>query len=487
MSDGFRSFEFWDIPEDATVREQPPTTIAAEHQADFDATLRAADQAGQSRGNDLFVYLGLDMGTSSTKVVVRLPFEPGQPCIPIPAPRHCRSENHPALWQTVLWEHGGSLSACPSRSTHPLHNLKQAAMVVSSASQTPLNLARAIQAVAIYLGYVIRHAKGWLLANRVSMFHRRTPRWIVQVGLPAKSCEDTCLANAYRRMALAGMQLSQLPNKIAFSDVTVMLEREDIVRASTSNEESLKQGVAVFPEIAAATTSFSKSNERANGLYLIVDVGAMTMDVCAFYLSQKEGSDVYSIPAADVRPLGVEAYHWFLHAGKSDNEFRWQVSRCLQDVVTKTKREYGTADEFRRGNDLPYFFVGGGSNSRLHKEQLEKLSKWMNQNYHHDGLRPLEISVPTTIDMAGIADGRNPSSNHRGIFERALDRLKGTSSSQSTSAIVPDQHLSRLFVALGLSYPGDEIGKVFHPLEIPPILPDSNNDYTQNYVSKDDV
>ena len=115
--------------------------------------------------------------------------------------------------------------------------------------------------------------------------------------------------------------------------------------------------MAVSPEIAAATTSFSRSNERANGLYLIVDVGAMTMDVWAFYSGRKQGGDACSVFAADVRPLGVEARHWFLQNGRGDDAFRTRIGRCLHEVVIKTKREYWKAPEFRRGNDLPFFFL----------------------------------------------------------------------------------------------------------------------------------
>lgn len=457
MSENFRSFEFWEIPANATARESPPTTISAKHEEDFNAMLHAAGQVGPSGDTDLFVYLGVDMGTSSTKVMARLPLESGQPCISVPAPQHCRSDGDPALWQTVLWMRNSTFSACPGSDARPLHNLKQAAVGASFSPRTPLHSVRPIQAAAAYLGYVIRYAKGWLLSNRASWFRRRNPRWIVQVGLPAKSCDETHLAIAYRRMVLAGMRLSQSPNEVTFSDAAAMLGRDDVVRASTSNEKSLEQGVAVFPEIAAATTSFSKSNERANGLYLIVDVGAMTMDVCAFYLGRKQGGDTYSVFAADVRPLGVEARHWFLQNGRSDDAFRTQISRCLHEVVAKTKRENWKAPEFRRGNDLPFFFVGGGSNSHVHEERLNEIGAWMNENYAHDGLRRLEISVPTAIDMAGIEGGRNPYG------------------------------LSRLFVALGLSYPDSEIGKVFLPSEIPPIPPDAGANYRQKFISKDDV
>ena len=134
---------------------------------------------------------GVDTGTSSTKVVARLPLEPGQPCMPVSAPQHCRSDGHPALWQTVPWMRNSTSSACPGSGARPLHNLKQAAVVESSPSRTPLRSVQPIQAAAAWIGCVIRHAKDWLLSDRSSWFRRRNPGWIVRVGLPAKSCDET--------------------------------------------------------------------------------------------------------------------------------------------------------------------------------------------------------------------------------------------------------------------------------------------------------
>ena len=100
------------------------------------------------------------------------------------------------------------LSALPSQGATPVQNLKQAALRAAAENAAPDS--PAAQAAATYLGYVIRHAKGWLFANRASIFTNRTPRWVVQVGLPAKSCDDSQLSKTYRRIALAGVRLSGL-------------------------------------------------------------------------------------------------------------------------------------------------------------------------------------------------------------------------------------------------------------------------------------
>ena len=448
--------DFLEIPANATVRESPPNAISEDEEAEFRQTLEAAQTGSGTTGHRVDVYLGVDMGTSSTKVVARLPYVADSPCIPIPAPRHCRSGGHPALWQTVLWRRDDSYTAVPESDARPIRNLKQAA--VRAAADGAKSGGAAASAAAAYLGYAIRHAKGWLLANRPSLFTNLKPRWIVQVGLPAKSCDDWKLAKAYRQIALGAVEMSSEPGDITTDVVSKVLRDGDFAHVADSNESSLERGVAVFPEVAAATTSFSKSNQGANGLYLIVDVGAMTLDVCVFWLGKDEGVDTYSVFEADVRPLGVDALRWFREMGKN-GELAEQVHWCLLKAVAATKREVNRAAEFEAGSDLPIFLVGGGANSRFHQEQIEKVSRWMRKNYRHDGLRQIDVGLTTGLDMAGILEG-----HRKGVLD-----------------------LNRLVVALGLSYPDDEIGKLTLPSEIPSIQPEQPLDYRRNFISKDDV
>ena len=449
--------DFLEIPANATVRESAPNAISEDDGAEFRQTLGAALRGSRTTNRRVDIYLGVDMGTSSTKVVARLPYVADSPCIPIPAPRHCRSGGHPALWQTVLWRCNDTYTAVPESERRPIRNLKQAA--VRAAAEGAKSGGPAASAAAAYLGYVIRHAKGWLLANRPSLFTNLEPRWIVQVGLPAKSCDDLQLAKAYRQIALGAVEVSSERGDITTDVVSKHLSDGDIALAADSNEVSLERGVAVIPEIAAATTTFSKSNERANGLYLIVDVGAMTLDVCTFQLGQERGKDTYSVFEADVRPLGVDALRWFRGMEKSDQELAQQVCWCLLDVVRATKRGVKGAPEFEGGNDLPIFVVGGGSKSRFHQEQIKKVSQWMQRYYAHEGLRQIDVGFTTALDMTGILEGQR-----RGA---------------------PD--ISRLVVALGLSYPDDEIGELTLPSEIPSIQPEQPLDRRRNFVSKDDV
>ncbi|WP_139079094.1 hypothetical protein [Rubellimicrobium rubrum] len=48
--------------------------------------------------------IGLDVGSTSTKIVVRTPFLPMSQGQAVPVPSWLRAEGHPYYWTTVLWE-----------------------------------------------------------------------------------------------------------------------------------------------------------------------------------------------------------------------------------------------------------------------------------------------------------------------------------------------------------------------------------------------
>src|SRR5262249_19045813 len=149
----------------------------------------------------------LDFGTSTTKVIVRFPYEPGAPAIAIPAPSHCQSMGHPYLWQTVLWMHEtGEFTAWPQESAHLLHALKQgivgrfADAVIVPKPRSQLGVTRT-DAAAAFLALVVRYTRGWLLTHRRQMFRNRRPIWFLNVGLPVANIDDGPLVSAYRRAA----------------------------------------------------------------------------------------------------------------------------------------------------------------------------------------------------------------------------------------------------------------------------------------------
>ena len=207
------AFEYWDFPNEAPVRETPPASVSAIDRSNFQELLEAGANAPTTCGEQMFVFLGLDFGTSSTKMVVRLPFEAGEPAIAIPAPAPCRINNEPYLWQTVLWlVEEGAFSPWPVPGSTVLHSLKQGLIQGRSVmpifnAEHPAAVTRS-QAGVAYLAFVIRYVKGWLQHNRPDLFRERDPIWLLNLGMPTASYDDLKIAKPYRHIGRAALLLA---------------------------------------------------------------------------------------------------------------------------------------------------------------------------------------------------------------------------------------------------------------------------------------
>ncbi len=452
-------FEYWDFPNEVPTGEPPPPPISDRERLDLDAILRAGSGGQTVDGEDLFLVLGVDFGTSSTKMIVRLPYEAGTPTIAIPAPEPCRVGTEPYLWRTMLWlQNDGTFCPWPTADAAVLNALKQG--LIQGRSETEISgIATAIpvtraQAGAALLAYVIQYARGWLIRNRPNLFRGRRPVWFLNLGIPAASYDDQKIADPYRRIGAAALELSAIDSRINAQAAQVFLKHERVVEAGTSEQAAERLGVAVFPEAAAEMTGFAKSTRGAPGLYLLVDVGAMTLDTCMFQLKpEASGTDLYAFMAAQVRPLGVDSFRWFLAEGRTEAQFVRQCDTAIRNVVWSThRRRDRLATNWQRGHDVPVFLTGGGSAHRLHQEIVTSLGTWMRHFVRNDGIRLLELPVP-----------------------RALDRPETLSD------------FGRMAVAWGLSYPPTEIGRIRAMRDVDDVPPPMPVDLSERYVSKDQV
>ena len=453
------AFSYWGLPPEAAGREAPPTLVSTADRETFAHLVAAgAGTTPAGDGEELFATIGLDFGTSSTKVIVRFPYETGVPTIAIPAPAHCLSSGNPYLWQTVLWvDERGGFTAWPEPGARPLDMLKQGVMNGQVDLKIACTLAggeaiMAADAAAAFLTFVIRYTRGWLLTNRPQLFRRRHPVWFVNVGLPAATYDGHDLVANYRRIAAAALLLANSKGTVTVEATRTFLTHSRVTLAGDSAADAESLGVAIVPETAAAVAGFAKSTNRATGLYLMVDVGAMTLDVCAFRLAERSpADDLYALFAAQVRPLGVEAYHWFLGEGRTEAGFVEQCTRCLHQVTWGTKKDRDpNAECWRKGNELPVFLIGGGADNELHRSVVEELHPWLRRHSQNEGIRLLVLPVPSNIDL-----------------------------------LTPLSQFGRLAVAWGLSFPVTEIGEILPPSTIESVLPAETKDTSGHFVSKE--
>lgn len=454
-----KEFEYWDFPDMAAVREAPPSSITDADKLRLKKLLELGNDPETAGDEELFVNLGLDFGTSSTKMIVRLPYDAGEPTIAIPAPDPCRSNNAPYLWQTTLWlAESGAFFPWPEPRATVLKSLKQGLIQGRSEMALP-GFAHAFavnraQAGVAYLAFVIRYVRGWLLRYRSHLFRGRKPVWFVNLGMPTASYDDLKFAEPYRRIAAAALLLAQSGHPVTVEKAQFYLDDPEVAKAGSSVDAAEELGVAVFPEAAAEMTGFAKSTRGAPGLYLLVDVGAMTLDACMFRLNKNaKTGDLYAFMAAQVRPLGVDSFHWFKNEGKKEPEFIKQCDRALREVVWETKKNRDPkAENWNPGGDIPVFLAGGGAENSLHRNIVEALHPWLKSSVFNEGIRLLKLHVPKAIELAE-----------------------------------PLEDFNRMAVAWGLSFPKADIGDIQAMRDIEDIPPPAVVDFSGKFISKDDV
>jgi hypothetical protein len=456
-------FEYWSLPKGAAARETPPELISKDEMKDVEAILDIGVIGDLGNGQDdaIFANIGLDFGTSSTKAIVRLPFETGEPTFAISMPPFCQSDYNPHLWQTIVWlDQNENFYPYPIQDATAHRTLKQDLMQ-STGEATSLSPMGDIQATDLveekataYLTFVIRYIRGRVLTDFSQVFRGRSPIWFVNVGLAAAGYDDKPMLMSYRKIASAALLLASTREDVSVLSTRSFLRHQTVRNAAKSGEASEELGIAVIPETVAEATGFTKTVAAGAGLFTLIDVGATTLDVCTFGL-KKDAAKEDELPLfyADVKPLGVEAYHWFMKAGKQEEDFEEQCERMLKRVIWTTKlKRHRSAKCWNEGNDLPVFLTGGGALNSIHKHLVEALGPWLSTYTRNEGVRVLPLVPPNTI-------------------ETAIDIVD----------------FGRLAVAWGLSYPPTEIGKPIPPSAIADDSQPEVSDYSGAFISKDQV
>ena len=252
---------------------------------------------------------------------------------------------------------------------------------------------------------------------------------------------------------MAAFSLAQSREAVSADAVKAFLRDEGVNHAAESAADAADLGVAIVAEVAAGAKGFAKSDEGTTGLYLMVDVGAATLDVCMFRLHKNlNDPDRYLLLESHVQALGVEAYHCFLKEGRTDGGFAEQCDRCLREVIWKTKVNRDRQNVcWKAGGELPVFVIGGGAKHRLHRAVVESLEPWLKQHAGSQGIRPVPPEIPK-CDLPERID---------------------------------DDDFGRMAVAWGLSYSPTDMGEIEPMSNIKDIPGPVSMDWRSFFPSKD--
>ncbi len=228
------------------------------------------------------VAFGLDFGTSSVKVVIGDMALDKAFAVPF-----CEADGLGAyLLPTRLYQTGNVFSLVSGEVVH--RDLK-----LSFVAQ-PDNRPNQIRIIA-FLALVIARARGWLFTKHLATYKSTKILWKLNVGLPAANSLETEVASQLRRLVHVAWRFAATPQALTEQIIGTALDTVVDLDDPTSSVE-----IAVVPEIAAQICGFVVSNsfdKKAANNYLMVDVGAGTVDSSLFHVKPAKGIPLHTSPS----------------------------------------------------------------------------------------------------------------------------------------------------------------------------------------------
>jgi hypothetical protein len=443
---------------------------------------------GRRRAETTELVVGFDFGTSCSKVAVQSPYKQGGRV----SFTDFGDIAHPScrwLLPAVLYaDSGGRLSLRPpTRAKGEARHLKVELLEESDGT----GLARrrreqAMAAAAAYMGLALREVRRTFLEAHRDVYGASELRWALNLGIPSAGYDDEDVRRHFELIARAAWLLSLRGSAPTWEDALEAIGHSSLFSYTE---------VAVVPEVAAEVVTYAKSRGRRDDLHLVVDIGASTLDLCAFQLYQERGDDAYSLLTTRVERLGLLELHrlrmkaaerrppfadvpadivaelpsWsesefgretVERLQECDDQFVRECAKTLMEVLREVReRRHPNSPRWKEG--IPLFLCGGGANAsvtgRIVSSTEDKAQRaWSG----FGGLQRHRLPLP-----AGVSD------------DEELEDVFG-----------------RLAVAYGLSFPAINIGRIEPPSEVedlvaqPPDPPRSPmRNWRDRYIDKDQV
>lgn len=387
---------------------------------------------------DIDLVVGLDFGTTFSKVVI---YEPGSRrswAVPLTTHR----QNPYLLHSEVFCDRGSySLQSGGER----LSSLK---MPFLSNSATPDDTIHATAFLALVLDY----AKQWMQNEQRGFLAGREPFWFVHVGLPTRDFENHELTEHYLGLVWSALALAAgAPNAITTRTVREVRERALVavhnrlktLPCSIAGPSIHREQVSVYPEIMAQLYGYLRSRrwDEHNPEFMLVDVGGGTVDSSVFNVVRDNDSGDLRFCIFNSRVLlrGTMALHHerlgWIQAQLGHTETGRAIARelserpprvadhwlvpdaitayleqadfgafTLDDIHLTALRKTFCEEQLRYVLDrilprfhlkkraFPLILVGGGSFNSVYRRLLEthSIAKGV-------GIEPLELSVPDNL------------------------------------------------------------------------------------------
>ena len=270
-----------------------------------------ATQLSQESDIEVQLVIGLDLGTSTTKVVIGDPDQKRFYAVPLSP----GSDNPYLISTSIHKDELHNIIIDTGDSPNALRNIKLNLMERGSNE--------AIIHLAGYVAQIVRHSIRWFLSAHADDYRGMHLFWTMALGLPVDSARLHRAELRPRAVDIAGAQAAISQESIAATNLGVLVKQveEDLINQRASGTTSCFEElggdpgvVVVVPEIAAQVVGLFRSRrwERKRPISFLMDVGAGTVDSAVFSLvdAMQEGKELaFCAFSCNVSELGVIKLH----------------------------------------------------------------------------------------------------------------------------------------------------------------------------------
>lgn len=418
----------------------PPKVLADKHSGRL-TTLFASSNGVP----DYELTLGFDFGTSSTKLVIGDPQQDKAFAVPF--------FDTTGIEQYLL---PGRLYRDSEYSLS--HGKEQFRDLKLALLDNPSDVHRE-QTVA-FMALAIRQARAWLFQNYESLYRDKHIFWNIAVGVPSTEIGETShTSKLLEELALTAWIASTDADRLDSLGIQHALAKADALK-QTGGLDPLMPEVLVYPEVYAQVFGFVSGRDtydpRGKNIYLLVDIGAGTIDTSLFHVTKAAGNrwnfqaftstvefngavnlhrsrlgwwgEAVAQSAPHRRDLSESLQQATLNTDclvriparhedyVSHSDIRWQDSTVHPDRTFMSTRvrpqilDNTYVRAWREGHleqkdifGVPTFLCGGGMRMPFFNELLKDLDRRdPNASWVH--AKPRKLSVPDRLDAKGIAD-----------------------------------------------------------------------------------
>ncbi|AJD50087.1 hypothetical protein S7S_18375 [Isoalcanivorax pacificus W11-5] len=392
---------------------------------------------------DYELTLGFDFGTSSTKVVIGDPQQDKAFAIPF------------------LEANGIERYLLPGR----LFRDRNYSLVKGKESFRDLKLAlmgskddKHREHVVAFMALAIRHARAWLFESYETLYSDKHIFWNFAVGMPSKGPRGgEAIKDMLELLALAAWIASTDAEIIDSSSVQNAIFRATTERTKSTPNPELPN-ILIHPEVNAQIYSFISGmgafDPKGRNVYLLVDIGAGTIDTSLFHVNRSAGGRWNFTPfTSEVEFNGAINLHrsrmnWWMKAVLEHQACRKDLAVPLErallnmdcctrvppthdDYVTDSEIQWTRPDEhpddkfmskrvrpqildktcieawrLRRLEKediygVPAFLCGGGMRMPFYKKLLTILDR-REQNASWVHVKPQRMPVPERLEAKGL-------------------------------------------------------------------------------------